>query len=252
MTVVGREVSSGGVGGITVACWNTEWRGVRSGRGAALKLALLEHCPDVVCLPEAHHDFLAGDYFGISSEPDHGYTPVQPDRSKVTLWSRWPWIELDYVGSPKLPPGRFVAGTTLTPFGRVRVVGLCIPWRAAHVSTGRRDSAPWEEHGRFLETLPEVLNRERGRYPLLVLGDLNQRIPAALVPERLAAKLREVLGGLDVWTTGLLDGLEGQSLGHIAGASQEWRLDRAWGISRKIDSLEVSDHDCVLTQVSLL
>lgn len=235
---------------LTVACWNTAWRRSRSGRGAALKLALLEHSPDLVCLPEAQHDFLAGGYFGISSEPDHGYQPVELNRSKVTLWSRWPWIELDQVGSSALPPGRFVAGTTLAPFGRIRVVGVCIPWRAAHVSTGRRDSAPWQEHERFLEALPAVLAKERGRHPLLLVGDFNQRMPARMVPERLAIKLGQALDGLDVWTSGLLEGLEGQSLGHIAGAGQEWRLERTWGISRKIGDLEVSDHDCVLAKVA--
>lgn len=235
---------------LTVACWNTEWRGVTSGRGAALRLALLERSPDVVCLPEAHHDFLADDYFGLSSEPDHGYLPVQPGRSKVTLWSRWPWIELDQVGSPALPPGRFVAGTTLAPFGRLRVVGVCIPWRAAHVSTGRRDSAPWQEHERFLEALPEVLGRERGRYPLLLVGDFNQRIPAQLVPERLASMLQEALKGLEVWTAGQIDGLDKQALCHIAGSDREWRLDRSWGASRRIGDFDVSDHDGVFATVT--
>jgi hypothetical protein len=235
---------------LTVACWNTEWRRSRSGRGAALKLALLEHSPDVVCLPEAYNDFLAGDYYGIFSEPDHGYHPVEPDRSKVTLWSRWPWIELDQVGSPALPPGRFVAGTTLAPFGRIRVVGVCIPWRAAHVSTGRRDSAPWQEHERFLEALPGVLAKERGRHPLLLLGDFNQRIPAQMVPERLASTLQEAVKGLEVWTAGSIDGLDRQSLCHIAGAGHEWRLDRTWGASRRIANVDVSDHDGVFAAVS--
>lgn len=234
---------------LTVACWNTEWRDRRSGKGAALRLALLEHSPDVVCLPEAHHNFLAGDYFGISSDPDHGY-PVQPDRSKVTIWSRWPWIELDQLGSSALPPGRFVAGTTLAPLGHLRVVGLCVPWRAAHVTTGRGDRAPWEEHEAFLRALPEVLERERRHERLLVLGDFNQRIPGRLVPERLSLLLRDALEGLEIWTAGEVRGLEADPLCHIAGALQHIGAE-AWGISRKVDELEVSDHDGVVVKLSL-
>lgn len=235
---------------LTVACWNTEWRGVRSGKGAALRRGLLEHSPDVVCLPETHHDFLAGDYYGIFSQADHGYHPIEPDRSKVTLWSRWPWIELDQVGSAAFPSGRFVAGTTLAPFGPLRVVGVCVPWRAAHVSTGRRDRAPWQEHESFLEALPEVLAKERGRYPLLLVGDLNQRLPAQMVPERLARKLQETLKGLEVWTAGQIDGLDKQALCHIAGSGREWRLDRSWGTSRRIGDFDVSDHDGVFAAVT--
>jgi hypothetical protein len=40
---------------------------------------------------------------------------------------------------------------TDTPIGPIRFVGVCIPWRDAHVRTGRRDRAPWEDHLRFLE-----------------------------------------------------------------------------------------------------
>jgi hypothetical protein len=40
---------------------------------------------------------------------------------------------------------------TDTPIGPIRFVGVCIPWRDAHVRTGRRDRAPCEDHLRFLE-----------------------------------------------------------------------------------------------------
>lgn len=50
---------------LTIACWNTEWRRVRSGKGVALKRALLELDPDIICLPDARHGFLAADYHGI-------------------------------------------------------------------------------------------------------------------------------------------------------------------------------------------
>lgn len=229
-----------------LACWNTEWHGPRTAKGAALKRALLVHAPDIVCLPEAHHDFLADEYFGIASDPDHGY-PIRSGRSKVTLWSRWPWFDVDHIGVSSLPPGRFVAGTTQTPVGPVRVIGLCIPWRAAHVSSGRRDSAPWAEHERFLDALPKVLARQLGSPPLLVMGDFNQRRPARLVPESLAAKLAHALTGLTVWTEGIFDGIETELLCHIAGAGR--LAEPPKGISRVVGDLKVSDHDGVVLRV---
>jgi hypothetical protein len=31
--------------------------------------------------------------------------------------------------------------------GYIRFIGVCIPWRSAHVSTGRGNAVPWGEHG---------------------------------------------------------------------------------------------------------
>lgn len=235
---------------LRIACWNTEWHAAHSPRGSKLKAALLTADPHVFCLPEARHDFLAGDFHGIHSDPDYGY-PVKTDRSKVSLWSRAQWRDVDRLGSPDLPPGRFVSGTTDTAVGPIRVVGLCIPWRSAHVSSGARNRKPWEDHERYLEGIGPVIAREAAHGPLLVVGDLNQRIPARSVPQRLAEMLERALAGLDVWTAGVIDGLDTQLLCHIAGSRQLKALTPPEGISRKIGGLEVSDHDGVTVQFSM-
>ena len=50
-----------------------------------------------------------------------------------------PWAAVDIGISSALPAGRLVAGTTLTALGPLTVVGVCIPWRDAHMPSGRKD-----------------------------------------------------------------------------------------------------------------
>jgi len=52
----------------------------------------------------------------------------------VVLTSNEPWNDVVTEGPDGMPPGRFVTGVT----HGVRVVGVCIPWADAHVSTGRK------------------------------------------------------------------------------------------------------------------
>ena len=141
-----------------------------------------------------------------------GYPVPRPGRRKVAMWSRHPWTAIDRVGHPNMPTGRLVAATTHTPSGPLRVVGVCVPWRGAHVSTGRRDRAPWEDHAAFLEHLPGVLATQGGRF--VVAGDFNQRIPRSRQPAKLAAALSKALRGLTVPTTG--DTQLGQLIDHVA------------------------------------
>ena len=229
---------------LVAACWNTQWHKIGSPKGRLLRAALDQAAADVICLPEAAHDFLHDSHHGIWSDPDYGY-PVQPDRSKVMLWSRWPWREIDAVGDARLPPGRYVAGTTLTPLGELRVVGLCIPWRNAHVSTGARNRSPWEDHRAYLDALTGLLQREKRRGRVLLMGDLNQRLPRRWVPEDLANKLQDALKGFDVWTAGTVSGLDHQMLCHIAGSALSAMPGSVRGLSRRIAAHQVSDHDGV-------
>ena len=62
----------------------------------------------------------------------------------------------------------FIAGTTKTPIGPVRIIGVCIPWDRAHISTGRKDRRPWEDHHAYLKR------------PAGVLAQQHQAIPAHL------------------------------------------------------------------------
>lgn len=74
--------------------------------------------------------------------------------------------------------------------------------------------------------------------------------PARLVPERLSELLQRTLNGLDVWTAGVLPGLQEQFLCHVAGTSTTGWSWSTHGLSRHVDGLEVSDHDVLVVRLT--
>ncbi len=113
-------------------------------------------------------------------------------RRKVVLWSQAPWTSVEVIGEPTLPGGRFVAATTTTLLGEIRFIGVCIPWKDAHVRTGRKDRAAWDDHSHYPNGLQSVLcNTPMDRR--ILFGDFNQTIPRKRAPldlfTRLAARL---------------------------------------------------------------
>jgi endonuclease/exonuclease/phosphatase family metal-dependent hydrolase len=143
----------------------------------------------------------------VDGGADWGYPLPSPGRRKVALWSSEPWTAVAHYEHDDLPGGRAVAATTSTAIGPLRVVGVCIPWRDAHVTTGRRDRSPWEDHAAFLRHLPRML--EWADEPLILAGDFNQRIPRVRQPVALADALARALRGLSIPTAG------STALGHL-------------------------------------
>lgn len=200
--------------GLSIATWNLQWKQPHTGACQTMVSRLLEQEPDVVCLTEAYASTHLADGYTIEAEPDYGY-PLVEGRRKVMLWSREPWEDIDRVGHPDLPPGRFVSGRTCTPLGAITVIGVCIPWRDAHVSSGRRDRVPWHDHLAYLDGLRTILPGLDG--PAVLLGDFNQAIPRRTAPSAVAAALEDALGdGWPVATTGALPPLGRPSIDHIA------------------------------------
>ncbi|MFD2649265.1 endonuclease/exonuclease/phosphatase family protein [Devosia albogilva] len=159
--------------------WNLQWKRVGSDAGRQLREKILTYQPDIVCLTEAHTDFALDGGYWISSEPDYGY-PLKEGRRKVLLWSRQPWTDVDTASASSLPPGRFVSGKTNTPLGALAIFGVCVPWSAAHVSTGRKDRRVWEDHSLYLNELSVLLQTTCG--PRVVVGDFNQTMPRSRAP----------------------------------------------------------------------
>ena len=198
---------------LMAATWNTEWRKAASPDARLMRDRLLALSPDIICLTEAYAELLDEEGYLIEAEPDYGY-PIIPGRRKVVLWSREPWNEVDSIGHPTMPPGRFVAGRTSTPAGEIRVVGVCIPWRDAHVRSGRRDRANWEDHLAHLEGLEALACGWTG--PTIVLGDFNQRVPRGTAPAHVYAALESaLLGRYQVATSGPLPPLGRPAIDHV-------------------------------------
>lgn len=235
---------------LKAAAWNAEWALPETGRGAALRTHLSGAGFDVICLTESCAGLLPPDGSQIASAPDYGY-PLKPGRRKVILWSRSPWAEVDLAENAPLPPGRFVSGVTHTPIGAVRFLGVCIPWKDAHVRTGHRNRQPWQDHIAFLRALSDHLNALPPSPPVVLLGDFNQRIPRSGTPIGVAEELERTLRGFAVPTAGLVPPLGKQLIDHIAHQPGFTATEiQAWPGTRP-DGLYLSDHDGVGVTLAL-
>lgn len=229
--------------------WNVMWAKAGTERGEAVRSRLGEAGFDGICLTEGTAGLLPEGGFVIDSDPDYGYRMIE-GRRKVLLWSRRPWREVDRVGDPGMPGGRFVSGVTETPAGDVRVVGVCIPWDWAHVKTGRKDRERWEDHLRYLEGLERYLSgldggQEGGgrRVPAVVAGDFNQTIPRTRARLDVYEALMRALRGWDVATAGH------GGIDHVAlrGGLRALRIER-WEVEYG-GGKRVSDHAGVTVEV---
>jgi len=214
--------------------------------------ALLRENPDICCVTEGYCGALSGDWQVIGSDPDYGYRQIQ-DRRKVYLASRNPWRQLDRIGDVTLPSGRFVSGITTIAGIDLRVIGICIPWAHAHVSTGRKDRRPWQDHETFLNGLEAcIAPGDGGKTPTLIVGDFNQTIPRRRAPVRMFDLLEErLLQRFSAATAGLTDDAGLHTVDHVL-YSNHFRLDgRKMLPSRSEDGRRLSDHMGVLVNLSV-
>lgn len=201
---------------LSITLWNVWWASRASDRGSFFIRRLADLSSHVVCITEGHSNILPDSGHIITSVPDYGY-PLKPGRRKVLLWSSQFWRDVDILGSPLLPPGRFVAGTTDTPLGPTRFIGVCIPWPYAHVHTGQRNRQPWEDHQTYLQHLRLVLQERDRALPTVLLGDFNQRVPRARQPDHVFSMLTGTLSpDFKFATAGAIAGAPDLSIDHLA------------------------------------
>ena len=196
--------------------WNLEWAPPSTRRGVLIRETIDAAEPDVVCYTEVKRDFVPGGH-RIEADADYGYRH-NGSRRKVILWSREPWEDVEIEGDSGLPGGRFASGVCQG----VRFVGVCIPWRDAHVNSGRKDRSRWEDHLRYCEGLGRVLHRyAQSEYPICVLGDYNQRIPRFKQPQNVSKALAEAFAsGMKVATEGMTDADDHGLIDHISTSSE--------------------------------
>jgi exonuclease III len=197
---------------ILVATWNTQWATNSTDRGLRIASRLETLGADVAVVTEGVRELLPSDGFIVDAGDNWGYGP-QPSRRKVIVWSRFP-LSCDAVGESGATRGRLAVATAQTPSGPLRIVGVCIPWRDAHVTTGRRDASPWSEHLEYLDQFTDLLAGLDDDVPTVIVGDFNQRIPRERQPIRVADRLNEVLAGWAIHTAGVLP--NGPHIDHIA------------------------------------
>ena len=227
---------------LTLATWNVEWATPRNHAPITERIAAMN--ADILVVTEGDTGVLPAGGTHLDGGTDWGYTNTKPDWRKVMLWSRHPMRAIEGEGPAKVP-GRFTMAQVNTPVGDVTVIGVCIPWRDAHVRTGRRDAEPWDEHKAYLDHLGTVIRRHRDQR-LVVMGDFNQRFPRTRAPQEVFDAINAALEGLTVVTVGQLPGLTRQDVDHIA-VSDHFEPQQVWGIDRHDDSGRLlSDHDAVL------
>ncbi len=229
--------------GVRVATWNLQWASPRGARHAAIRQQLEGVAADVVVATECFRSDWAVCPHVVDAGHDWGY-PIVEGQRKVVAWSRTPWADARTVDHGATQ-GRLVMARTPVDGVDVHVIAVCIPWAAAHVSTGRRDRKRWDEHLEFCATLAEVL-REAPPHTVVV-GDFNQAIPRRRQPVRVLDALIDALGGYRVTTAG--DTAVGPLIDHVAlgpGLVETSRI--VW--PNTIDGVVVSDHTGVAVDIA--
>lgn len=237
-----------GDGLLKITNWNLEWQPNQSKAADLIRRRIRRDDPDIICLTEAYLDFFGDEGHVIASEADYGYPLVQ-SRRKVLLWSKKPWQQIDNVGHPDLPSGRFIAGVTTTPIGDISVIGICVPWEEAHVRTGRRDRTRWEDHLTYLTAFDQMLRPDTLR--TIVTGDFNQIVPRKRTPQSVYAVLdTAILRKTKLATAGPIAPLEKLAVDHVAHTA-DMRAVGVEGISDRGPAGEkLSDHFGVHVRLS--
>ena len=218
-----------------VATWNAQWATPTSARGRAIRGHLETVGADVVVTTEDYRSVWDRYPSVVDGGAEWGY-PVIGNRRKVIAWSAAPWSDVHVVdtGAAK---GRLVSAVTVGGGVAVTVVAVCIPWAAAHVSSGRRDRGRWDDHVEFCATLGDLLGSLSG--PVVVAGDFNQAIPRQRQPLRVHAVLMQAFDGFEVASAGCTE--VGPLIDHVAlGRGLASTGVYAW--SKEIDGVRLTDH----------
>ena len=177
--------------------WNTEWASPSSPRGRQIQEEIARQSPDLICITEGMGGILPEDGAVLESGPDYGYG-LQAHRRKGMLWARDGFLSESNPEPEGMPPGRFVTGRLGSG---LLVVGVCIPWDRAHVSSGARNRRPWEDHLAYLTALEPWLKGCEG--PVLVIGDFNQTVPRSRAPVAVYETMTACFAGLEILTEGI-------------------------------------------------
>lgn len=231
---------------MNIVLWNTEWADPDSPAGKYIREFAKSKQPSIICYTEVLEGLHPEGGHLIESSPDYGYERTEGKR-KVSLWSAEPWEEVDTVGDESIPTGRFVSGVSHD----IRFVGVCIPWKDAHVRSGRKDRSAWEDHITYLKGLKKIVSRySEQKHPVCILGDYNQRIPRKYQPEHVLQLLNDIIGeGFNTETSRIHDSEDKQLIDHIS-ASPELKISVS-EIHPKVTSngIELSDHVGIVAEL---
>lgn len=234
---------------VNVVLWNTGWANPDRAAGKYVRGFTASKSPAIVCYPEVCDGMFPESGQVIRSEADYGYANTE-GRRKVALWSSEPWSDVDDLGSKAIPGGRFVSGVS----HGIRFVGVCIPWRDAHVRTGRKDRRAWEDHVAYLNGLKPILAAyHKNPEPICLIGDFNQRIPRRSQPEKVYSLLKGILEDrFETITKGILDPDGKPLIDHVAVTSGLKASIEMIHPKESPDGLVVSDHVGIVAGIEIV
>ena len=228
---------------IRLATWNVEWATPETKAGKRIQQIINQIDADIFVLTEGCNELMP-EGFVLDGGTDWGYESADERRRKVLLWSRYPLVDTSDGDGFQLPGGRFIAATVQHPAGDIRIYGVCIPWKDAHVRTGRKDRTPWQDHSTYLDGLRQLIQQVDS--PLVVAGDFNQRIPRVSQPISVAEQLSRSMDGLQVCTALPLDK---PLIDHIA-ISNHFSSSNVEIIPDRDEHGKLSDHRGVATEIT--
>ncbi len=218
-----------------IIIWNIEWAKPGTKREGIIQNIITAENPDIICITEGYIASWGKYEHVICSDKDYGYT-IHEGRRKVILIAKTPWINVDMTGLIDLPAGRYVSGIT----NGFQIMGVCIPWKDAHVRSGKKNRKPWEDHLAYLSGLRKQL--ESCVKPSIVLGDYNQRIPKKYSNSTVFESLLNTFENHKVYSKGIIYPIEKQSIDHIS-------IQKKLAVNMSIKSIDniqsgirVSDH----------
>ena len=230
---------------LSIATWNVEWTTPNSSKGKRIAFILQELEADVIVLTEGCSELLPMGNV-VDAGDDWGYETKDARRRKVLLWSRFNILKTTTREDLAMPSGRFISATVDTPSGQVDVAAVCIPWKDAHVRSGRRNRQPWEDHSLFLNGFNTFIHEHTGS--LIVAGDFNQRIPRVTQPRAIYDQLENCLTPLTVCTSVPMDK---PLIDHIA-ISQNLKSGELSIIPDHDEFGNLSDHRGAMVQLHLV
>jgi exonuclease III len=232
-----------------ILIWNTEWAKPNSKREKIIKKIVEDANADIICITEGYLDSWQDFKHVISSNEDYGYK-IHQGRRKVILISKTPWSNISEASDTNIPEGRFISGTT----NDMNALGVCIPWKEAHVTTGRKDRKSWEDHLSYLEGLQNILSNLIGK--TLVMGDFNQRIPKKYSRKDAYNLMLKTFKDFSFETKDIIQPVDKQSIDHLCtkniakvltiesidNVQDDVRLSDHFGLIIEIDDLSTSDN----------
>lgn len=242
--------------------WNTQADRLRAGapKFERVRELIAGYDADVICLTEAYPQAMPDGGHTISSEISGWGWPEDKGARKVVLWSRFGWQDVDTLGSPNMPPGRFIKATTASGYERWTIIGVCIPYAhyRNHEKWGEQRKTFWQGACEYLDALsgdylPGLIREDFLPYSkepvrAILLGDFNLQIPPYNYPYRRSEVNQKRKETFDSWLIPTA-GISRHFIDHVA-MSTDLRVNSLQYISRYTpDDSKLSDHDGIYVEI---